>query len=563
MFSLILHILALYSGFTAAKTVSVNLVLSYGLIKPDGYEKTAVLINGGTPGPEIRVGVGDTCIINVQNDLFYEGASIHVHGMYQNGSNQYDGVAYGTQWPIQPGNSFTYKFIVSNRPGTYFYHAHYQLQSQAVYGAFIVEDHKPPYYYDEERIMMLADWYHESDVDQLAGLMSPTFKWIGDPQSILVNGKGRYDCSLDVGSTCNLTGIPYEQITIQQGKTYRLRFIGATSLSYFQVSIQGHSMKIIEADGIYVEPYEVASLEINSGERYSVLLDANQPINNYVMNVEIRWRKMGVTGTSLISYAGAPMLNLAPDGAYDLLEYVPKQIEATPSSTPNWILSNLKPIQKLDYYASVPKVANKEYVLIGKQSSVKHPTISNSTMLKWTINDQHLDSHFDTPLLLNAFKSKQEFWNSIPSHARGLVLEISNGDVVDVVLQNTVALNGVCEQHPWHLHGHHFWVISHGPGSYTDAKKAGTINYNLNNPIMKDSITVYPYDYAFFQTVDPVNAGKPCGWRVIRFIANNPGVWNMHCHIAAHMHMGMQVFFAESIEKLEKPTDINVFGMGN
>jgi hypothetical protein len=34
------------------------------------------------------------------------------------------------------------------------------------------------------------------------------------------------------------------------------------------------------------------------------------------------------------------------------------------------------------------------------------------------------------------------------------LMELSYGEVVDVVFQNARALNNVSEHHPWHIHGH-------------------------------------------------------------------------------------------------------------
>ncbi|GMJ03164.1 laccase 7 [Hibiscus trionum] len=50
--------------------------------------------------------------------------------------------------------------------------------------------------------------------------------------------------------------------------------------------------------------------------------------------------------------------------------------------------------------------------------------------------------------------------------------------------------------------------------------------FNLINPQMRNTIAV-PFG----------------GWAVIRFVANNPGVWFMHCHIEAHLPMGMATAF--------------------
>ena len=537
--------------FGEENVVKMNLTLSYGMAAPDGFSRPTVLINGGTPGPEIRVKQGDILILTVHNDLHYEGAALHIHGLHQRGSPQYDGVAYGTQWPILPGKSFTYKYRITNSPGTYWYHAHYQLQSQAVFGAFIIEDNKgeAPYEYDEERTMLLSDWYRASDTEQLVGLMSPTFKWIGNPDSLLVNGKTRNSPNC---TACNETALSYEILPVEENKTYRFRFIGASSLSYFRVELQSHLMTIIEADGIYVRPYTVKSLEINSGERFSVLIETNQPIDNYAFKIDIRWRSQGPTTYAYLGYKGANSTDLTKIPNNDLFSSAASNYADIKSE---WIHSDLKPTKRDGSYKRVPANATKTITLTGKQTKVPHHKVANATQMKWLINNSEYVPNMDLPLLMAAYQGRDKFWESIHEPSRDLVFEIERGDVVDIVLQNTVALNGICEQHPFHLHGHHFWVLGGGPGDYQTAIKAGKANLNTKDPIMKDTVTLYPYDYAFFQTVNATNAGKACGWKVIRFIADNPGVWNFHCHIAAHMHMGMQVFFAERIDEVRDLLD--------
>jgi laccase len=93
---------------------------------------------------------------------------------------------------------------------------------------------------------------------------------------------------------------------------------------------------------------------------------------------------------------------------------------------------------------------------------------------------------------------------------------------VEMVLQNT-ALLGV-ENHPIHLHGFNFHMLAQGFGNYdpvNDPKK-----FNLINPLSRNTINV------------PVG-----GWGVIRFTANNPGVWFIHCHLEAHLPMGLATAF--------------------
>ena len=45
-----------------------------------------------------------------------------------------------------------------------------------------------------------------------------------------------------------------------------------------------------------------------------------------------------------------------------------------------------------------------------------------------------------------------------------VVYTLEHNQLIDIVIQNTVALKGVCESHPMHLHGHKFWIHSYGIG---------------------------------------------------------------------------------------------------
>lgn len=47
------------------------------------------------------------------------------------------------------------------------------------------------------------------------------------------------------------------------------------------VWFQGHTIKVVEVDGIYTEPAEASMLYLTAGQRYAVLLtvDSNSAIN--------------------------------------------------------------------------------------------------------------------------------------------------------------------------------------------------------------------------------------------------------------------------------------------
>ena len=91
-----------------------------------------------------------------------------------------------------------------------------------------------------------------------------------------------------------------------------------------------------------------------------------------------------------------------------------------------------------------------------------------------------------------------------------------------MVLQNTAVLGS--ENHPLHLHGFNFYVLAQGVGNFD--KRTAVRSYNLANPPQRNTVAV--------------PAG---GWAVIRFTADNPGVWVMHCHLDAHLPFGLAMAF--------------------
>jgi iron transport multicopper oxidase len=90
--------------------------------------------------------------------------------------------------------------------------------------------------------------------------------------STLINGLGRYP-----GGPL----APLSVINVEQGKRYRFRVIGLSCDPLYNFTIDGHTMAIIEADGTETVPVTVDSLPVLAGQRYSVVVHANQSVDNY------------------------------------------------------------------------------------------------------------------------------------------------------------------------------------------------------------------------------------------------------------------------------------------
>lgn len=93
------------------------------------------------------------------------------------------------------------------------------------------------------------------------------------------------------------------------------------------------------------------------------------------------------------------------------------------------------------------------------------------------------------------------------------------GEEVEIVFQSTNLLNA-SDEHSMYLHGHKFYVVGEGYGNFNSTTDPET--YNVVDPPYLSSASL------------PVK-----GWLSIRFKANNPGVWAMHCQEGRHLIWGM------------------------
>ncbi|KAL6844646.1 hypothetical protein ACP4OV_025305 [Aristida adscensionis] len=518
--------------------------VSYQFKSPDCVCKLAVTINGGTPGPTIRATQGDTVVVTVKNALLTENVAIHWHGIRQIGTPWADGTEGVTQCPILPEDEFTYAFVV-DRPGTYMYHAHYGMQRSAgLNGLIVVEAAQPePFRYDGEHSVLLNDWWHKSTYEQAAGLAAVPITWVGEPQSLLINGVGKFaNCTKSSAGTCNATRPDWTTpvFAVVPGKTYRFRIASVTSLSALNFEIEGHPMTVVEADGHYVKPFVVKNLNIYSGETYSVLITADQdPNRNYWLASNVVSRKPGTpTGTAVLSYYGGRSSPRRPP-------------PTAPPAGPAWNDTAYRLRQSVATVAHPahaapppPPRADRTILLLNTQNKI-------DGRIRWALNGVSFRLPHTPYLvalkrgLLGAFSQAPppETYDhrgydvyAVQANATATVSDalyrLELGSVVDVVLQNANMLApNSSETHPWHLHGHDFWVLGHGVGRFDPAVHPAA--FNLRDPIMKNTVAVHPY-----------------GWTALRFRADNPGVWAFHCHIEAHFFMGMGIVFEEGVDRV-------------
>jgi iron transport multicopper oxidase len=114
--SAVFSALICYVSLVHAATQTFNWNITYTTANPDGlFERQVIGVNGQWPIPPIQVNYGDRVIINVHNQLDNEQTSLHGHGLFQNGTNYYDGPVGVTQWYLSPTSGIDL-FIAVFRP---------------------------------------------------------------------------------------------------------------------------------------------------------------------------------------------------------------------------------------------------------------------------------------------------------------------------------------------------------------------------------------------------------------------------------------------------------------
>ncbi|KAG2035340.1 laccase B [Suillus americanus] len=446
------------------------------VIAPDGFNRSTTLADGTFPGPLITAKKGDHFDIEVVNkltdDTMFLVTSIHWHGIYQNRTNYADGTSFVTQCPITPNHSFLHSFSAPNQAGTYWYHSHYSCDG--LRGALVIYDPLDPLAFmydvdDASTVITLADWYHT---------VAPALRGtIPVAQSILINGLGRY------------AGGPESElavINVRPGRRYRLRLVQMSCDSNVKFSIDGHNLTVIEADGQLTEPLVVDQLQILAAQRYSVVLVANQPVNNYWVR-GIPNSVQTFNGSAILRYIGAPTAD-------------PTTVNA-PSTNP---------LQETNLHAllhpgapGIPGYGNAD-INCTLEVTINGPNfyVNNVTFQSPSV-----------PVLLQILSGARDATQLLPN---GSVYVLEANKVVEL----TVAINAPGGPHPIHLHGHSFSVV----------QSADSNTFNYVNPVRRDVIS----------------AGVVGQQMVIRWVTDNSGPWFLHCHIDWHLEAGFAVVMAES-----------------
>lgn len=421
--------------------------------------------NGSVPGSQIRVKEGEDVKITLKNEL-PDPVSIHWHGIPV--PNSMDGIPGVTQNAVQPGESFTYEFTATH-PGTYMYHTHQEAVNQmdkGLYGSLIVEPKEVTY--DRDYTLMLDEWVSNSEdqeaMNNMAGMENMDHGSMNHGEASDNQNKNDMHGGMNMGHDMSMydiftlngkSGDLIEPLKVKEGETVRIRLANVGYLSH-NIHLHGHKYKVVAIDGQELnEPQEIQDqlISIAPGERYDIEFVANNPGSWYL---EDHGDVNGIEGMrATIQYEGVSESTDQSNQSEDLPVFSFANYGATKDG--GFTLN-----QKYDV----------EYTM---------DLNGNNMDNVWTINGK-----------------------SFPD-IKGL--NVKEGDLIKVKLVNNSPAGN---DHPMHLHGHFFQVLS---------KNGKALE---GSPVIKDTINV-----------------KPGEEYVVAFKADNPGNWLFHCHDLHHATAGM------------------------
>ena len=423
---------------------------SAALVEDYGPSTDVWAFDDEVPGPLLRYQQGDTLSLVVENQL-PQPTTVHWHGLRV--PIGMDGVPHLSQAPIAPGQTFHYEFQLHDA-GTFWYHPHMSSSEQVGRGlrGVLIVDEPEPIAVDRDVVWVLDDWR------------------LNDQAQIVPFDANMRDASHNgrLGNVITVNGDIGEVFAVQPGERLRLRLVNVANARTYALEFQDLEPWIIALDGHPVDPVRPADnlVILGSGQRADLILD--------------------ITGSP-------GDVSLVVDHAYgpNFVYRVQQLVRGEQSFEPR----KSRPARLADNPVAQPDLESAERIsavfeggamgaLAGATIKGQFKSIQELVQLGklWSLNGMVPDDvHFDPPMF-----------------------RLKLGQSYIFELENRTAW-----EHPIHLHGHAFKIISR------DGER-------LEHFPTRDTVLLQPEQRA-----------------EIAFVADNPGKWMFHCHILEHQSAGM------------------------
>ncbi|CEP21266.1 unnamed protein product [Cyberlindnera jadinii] len=491
-----------------AETHVYNWTAAWGTANLDGYERPVITCNGEFPWPDVIVNKGDRVIVHLNNGFDDRNTSLHFHGLFQHGTNQMDGPEMITQCPVPIGHTMTYNFTAPDQIGSYWYHSHTAGQyMDGMRGVMVISEDNNDYPYkqgidyNETATLTFMEWYHDT-----ADVLIPDFLNLYNP-----TGAEPIPNNFLMNNTKNMTW------EVEPDTTYLLRLVNMGAFVSYWFFIEGHNMTVVEVDGVPVEKYETDKIYITVAQRYTVLITTKDDTSkNYAIMQLVDDGMLDLIPSGLLLNTTHTM-SYSSDNA-EVEEYYVDCLDD------DCYLDDMKlvPYDKVELYDDPDHVITISVIMDNLKNGVNYAFFNNITY-----------TAPKTPTLLTVLAAGDLASNELVYGTNTHTIVLQKDEIVDIVLNNEDT-----GKHPFHLHGHVFQLIDRGAAVDDDDP---FVHFDYDNhtefaeyPMMRDTVYVRPQSNI-----------------VMRFKADNPGVWMFHCHIEWHLVQGLALVLVEAPEEIQ------------
>jgi FtsP/CotA-like multicopper oxidase with cupredoxin domain len=457
------------------KASTISKVVNDKLLQMFGY-------NNQSPGPLLLVNQGDEVTVNFTNEIEFP-TTVHWHGLRLDYTS--DGVPGITQDPILPGETFEYNLKFPDS-GIFLYHPHVRTEMQmemGLYGNILVEPKNPEILPIDYQIPLILD-----DVS----ISEDGIEF--DPKVVTHTLMGRF------GNTMLINGDSDYSVQFMQGETARFYLTSTANTRTFDFAIEQHKIKLLADDASKYEKSKIVdSVIIAPSERRTIDVLFEKPGQYKITHTTPS--KEYVFGIITVSPS-----DMTPNNSfYDMSENIE-------------ISNEIDSFRK--YFSIEPELKIEFDVKMMSMNTMDSD--HNGHSMKMEVDEMPMDEHGmmmnpieweDEMPKMNAMSNEQNtHWilRDTETGKEGFDIDFK-ADVGDVkkirFFNNPDSAHPM--QHPIHLHGQRFLVLS----------EDGMLNDNL---AWKDTVLV-----PTGKTVDIL----------VEF--SNPGNWAMHCHILEHAEAGM------------------------
>lgn len=285
----------------------------------------------------------------------------------------------------------------------------------------------------------------------------------------LINGTNIYNDT----TTGDVAGSRFET-TFVAGTKYRIRLVNGAADTHFRFTIDNHTMEVISTDFVPIVPYNTTDISIGMGQRYDVIVTASETSGDYWMRAIPQ--ESCSDNDNVDNILGIVRYDSSSTADPTTTAYT------TTDSCDDEAIASLVPYLTYDV-STTYTVEEDEAVTIGFVNKA----------VRWYMGGTSFVSEWDYPTVLAVAEGNDTFTSD--EH----VIELDTAaDWVYFVIQTTFA-----QAHPIHLHGHDFWVLASGTGTFD----ADTTTLTTTNSPRRD-VAMLPAS----------------GYLVIAMYTDNPGV---------------------------------------